>query len=188
MRLDYVNLFSAAVLAGGRSARMGQDKAALPFGSETLLSHQIQKLRALGIADLMVSGWQAQLAGTRLVPDETPHCGPLGGIQACLRAAQHDAVLFLGVDVPLVPADALQSLMAAHIGGATVLTVGENLEPLIAVYDRAVLPEVEALLSSGQRRVRLLFERVPLQLVPYLGDPSLLRNCNTPEEYQMILT
>lgn len=167
---------------------MGQDKAALPFAGETLLSHQVRKLRALGTDDLMISGWREALPDTRLIPDETLHLGPLGGIQACLKAARHDAVLFLSVDVPLVPEDVLQRLIASHTGGATVLAAGEKLEPLIAVYDRAVLPEVEALLTSGQRRVRLLLERLPVQLVPYQGDLSLLRNCNTPEEYQSVLT
>lgn len=180
----YVNHFSAAVLAGGLSTRMGQDKAALQFGARTLLAHQVEKLRALGISDLMISGWREALPDTRLIPDETPRCGPLGGLQACLRASEHDAVLFLSVDVPLVPQEALTALLRAHSGGATVLTVGEKREPLIAVYDRSVLPVVEELLQSGLRAVRLLLERVAVREVPFTGDPALLKNCNTPAEYR----
>ena len=181
--MNYVNCFSAAVLAGGLSTRMGQDKASLPFGGETLLSHQMQKLRALRIDDLMISGWRELLPNTRLIPDEVPRCGPLGGIHACLKAAKHDAVLFLSVDVPLVPPEALEALLQAHTGGATVLTVGDKREPLIAVYDRAVLPDVEALLQSNRRAVRFLLDRIPVHEVSFTGDPSLLQNCNTPAEY-----
>ena len=181
--MNYVNQFSAAVLAGGRSTRMGQDKAALPLGGETLLSHQARKLLALGTDDLMISGWREPMPDTRLIPDELPHRGPLGGIHACLKAARHDAVLFLSVDVPLVPPEALRALLQAHTGGATVLTAGDQREPLIAVYDRSVLPDAEALLRSDSSAVRLLLERVPVREVTYSGDPSLLQNCNTPAEY-----
>ena len=181
--MSYVNYFSAAVLAGGLSTRMGQDKASLIFGKSTLLNHQIEKLRLLGIDDLMISGWREPLPDTRLIPDEIPHRGPLGGIHACLNAAKYDAVLFLSVDVPLVPPEALRALLDAHSGGATVLTVGAKREPLIAVYDRSVLPDAEALLRSDQRAVRLLLDRVSVQEVPFAGDPTLLNNCNTPAEY-----
>ena len=162
----YVNQFSAAVLAGGLSTRMGQDKASLAFGASTLLARQVEKLRALGTEDLMISGWREPLPGTRLIPDETPRCGPLGGLQACLRAAKHEAVLFQSVDVPLVPPEALASLVRAHTGGATVLTVGLKREPLIAVYDRAVLPVADELLRCGRRAVRELLDRVPVRELP----------------------
>ena len=181
--MDYVNQFSAAVLAGGRSSRMGQDKAALAFGKQTLLTHQLQKLEALGAGDLMISGWKEPAATARLIPDETPHQGPLGGICACLRAAKYDTVLFLSVDVPLIPAETLRSLLRAHDGGVTLLTVGEKCEPLIAVYDRSVLPEAEAVLRSENRAVKRLLERVSVCGVPYTGDPDLLLNCNTPAEF-----
>lgn len=181
--MSYANQFSGAVLAGGLSTRMGQDKASLIFGKSTLLNHQIEKLRLLGVDDLMISGWREALPDTRLIPDDYPRCGPLGGIHACLRAAKHDAVLFLSVDVPLVPAEALRALLDAHSGGATVLTVDEKREPLIAVYDRSVLPDAEALLQSDCRAVRLLLDRVSVREVPYSDDPALLKNCNTPAEY-----
>ena len=63
---------SAVILAGGFSVRMGCDKANLPFGSVTMLEHQAQKLRMLGIEDIMISGSERELAGTRCVPDIYP--------------------------------------------------------------------------------------------------------------------
>ena len=65
--------FSAAVLAGGLSSRMGRDKAALPFGGTTLLDFQVQKLRSLGMEDIMISGTEQQIPGTRPIPDVYPH-------------------------------------------------------------------------------------------------------------------
>ena len=181
------NHFSAAVLAGGLSSRMGRDKAALAFGGGTLLTHQAEKLKRLGTDDLMISGWREPVPDARLIPDETPHRGPLGGVQACLKAARYDAVLFLSVDVPFVPAWALRRLLDCHTGGATVLTAGEKREPLIAVYDQSVLPAVEAALASDRRSMRGLLACVPVREVPYTGEAALLLNCNTPEDYREML-
>ena len=86
-------------------------KANLPFGSVTMLEYQIQKLRMLGIEDIIISGSGRELAGTRCVPDIYPHKGPLSGIHACLEAALHDSVLFLSVDTPLIPIETLQTLL-----------------------------------------------------------------------------
>ena len=98
---------SAAVLAGGYSSRMGQDKAALPVGEGTMLEHMVRKLKDLGLEDIMISGSDQTVDGARNVPDVYPHRGPLSGIHSCLREAKGDAVLFLSVDLPFFPAAAL---------------------------------------------------------------------------------
>ena len=179
--------FSAAVLAGGRSTRMGRDKAALRLNGRSLAEHQTEKLKALGLTDLMLSGWPEAIAGARFVPDVIPALGPLSGIHACLCASAHDAVLFLSVDVPLVPAEDLQSLLDAHRGGITLLSVDGVPQPRIGVYDRGLRAEAEAILRSENTAVRRLFEQHPPRLVPYEGDPALLRNCNTPADYEWLL-
>ena len=181
------NRFSAAVLAGGRSTRMGADKAALPFMGMTLAAYQAEKLKALGLTDLMLSGCRQEIPGARCVPDELPARGPLGGIHACLGAAEHDAVLFLSVDVPLVPVETLRALLDAHTGGITLLSVDGAPQPLIGVYDRSLRPTAEEILRSENTAVRRLFEQHPPRLVPYEGDIALLRNCNTPADYEWLL-
>ena len=84
--------FSAAVLAGGLSSRMGRDKAALPFDGTTLLDFQVGKLRALGVKDIMISGSEQKIPGARPISDVYPRKGPLSGIHACLAAAKGSAV------------------------------------------------------------------------------------------------
>lgn len=186
--MNYVNFFSAAVLAGGKSTRMGRDKAALRLNGLTLAAHQTEKLRSLGLTDLMLSGWEDALALARFVPDLFPARGPLGGIHACLGAAEHEAVLFLSVDVPLVPVETLKCLLDAHCGGITLLSVDGTPQPLIGVYDRSLRAAAEEILQSENTAVRRLFEQAPARLVEYRGDPGLIRNCNTPEDYQWLLS
>ena len=185
--MNTANRFSAAVLAGGRSTRMGADKAGLPFMGMTLAAYQAEKLKALGLADLMLSGWQQEIPGARCVSDELPARGPLGGIHACLGAAEHDAVLFLSVDVPLVPVETLRTLLDAHTGGITLLSVDGAPQPLIGVYDRSLRPAAEEILRSDYTAVRLLFEKSPPRLVEYTGDLWRMRNCNMPEDYEWLV-
>ena len=179
--------FSAAVLAGGKSTRMGRDKAALSFDGSTLLEHQVRKLYRLGTEDIMISGSCLEVPGTRFVPDIWPHLGPLSGIHACLLAAKCQAVLFISVDTPLVPPEVLQELLNAHAGGVTLLSHDEHIEPLLGVYDTALADLCETILHSGHTGVRRLLDQVQVCLVPYEKDPGIFLNCNTPEEYQKVL-
>ena len=187
---ENLDTVSAIILAGGRSARMGTDKAELLWNGSTLIGHQTRKLRALGIGDIILSGYRRSVPGTRCVSDVYPGKGPLGGIHAGLLAAKHPHCLVLSVDVPLVPADTLSSLIRAHIAGEnriTVLTHGTMTEPLIGVYERALAPDAGEVLRSDSTSVRVLLDRVGASAFAYEGDETLLFNCNTPSEYRALL-
>ena len=177
---------SAAVLAGGFSSRMGRDKAALRLGEKTLIELQTEKLKLLGVSDIMLSGWTAVLPGTRLIPDIYPHCGPLSGLHACLKAAEHGACLIVSVDLPLIPRDTLSELIKVHSGGITALRHGERLEPLAAVYSCELFRTAEELLLSEKRAAMRLLDRCKVRELLYTGDESLLVNCNTPEDFERI--
>ena len=82
---------------------MGRDKASLPFRGSTLLEWQADKLRRLGVRDLMLSGCRRDLPGARLIPDELPGRGPLSGMHACFQRAAHPHCLVLSVDAPWCP-------------------------------------------------------------------------------------
>lgn len=181
---DAPKSMSGIVLAGGASRRMGQNKAGLVLNGKTLLQHQVDKLHALGIGDIMLSGAGCPaLPGTRVIPDEFPGKGPLAGLHACLNSAQSPACLVLGVDTPLVPASALAHLCRAHREGVTVLCRGEREEPLIAVYDRAAAVAIRAMLERGEYAVWGLKDAVPWNRFRYLGSEELLLNCNRPEDF-----
>ena len=175
---------SGIVLAGGAGKRMGTDKSELTLGGKTLMEIQVQKLRQIGIEDIMISGSSASAEGTRSIQDIYPEKGPIGGVHACLKAAKNPACLVVSVDVPLVPAKVLEELVEAHEGGATVLNCDGKIEPLMAVYDTALAQRAEELIQSGERAVRRLSNNPAVKQVEYTGDADLLLNCNTPEDYE----
>ena len=183
--------FSAILLAGGLSSRMGQNKAELMWNGRTLVEHQAAKLRSLGIDDIIVSGYPKPVAGTRFVADKYPLKGPLGGIHAGLLAAENAHCFVLSIDTPLVPTETLAALLQAHIAGShniTVLSHGEHIEPLMGVYERWLAPISEQILQTDNTSVRVLFRRVELSRCEYTGDERLLCDCNTAGEYAAALT
>lgn len=178
---------SGIVLAGGMSRRMGRDKSSLDLAGRSLLALQVEKMRSLGIRDILISGaGLPSLPGTRPVADIVPGQGPMGGLHACLRSAECSACLVLSVDVPLIPAVALFQLCREHTGGVTLLRHSGMDEPLIGVYDRALWRRAEQLMMSDRRSVRALGEGVPRRYFDYLGPGSLLKNANTPDQFRAI--
>ena len=176
--------FSAILLAGGKSARMGNSKAELPFDGMRMIDHQVQRLRMLGIDDIVIAGYAGSVPGARSVPDERPHMGPVGGLKAGMDAAVHEKCLVLSVDAPLVPFGVLFELMHGHQRGISVIEHEGQLEPLIGVYDRSLKDVCAELLAGERASVRRLFDRSVFQTLHCEADTLLLSNCNTPEEYR----
>lgn len=177
---------TAVLLAGGKSSRMGRCKAELPWDKTTLIEFQTEKLRSLGIEDIVISGYSEHVSGARFAADVYKQKGPLCGIHAGLMAAKHEHCLVIAVDTPLVPKETLAMLLDEHIRRSATITVLEQsrgIEPLIGVYEKSVLPLCEAILQTEHTAVRELYKRVLPNVIRYDGSEALLIDCNTPEEY-----
>ena len=149
--------FSGVVLAGGKSSRMGQDKASLLVSGETLLMRQLRLLAEAGCDELLVSAANSTLKiatpspSVRVLSDKIPEAGPLAGIESALAAACHDRVLVVAVDLPAMSAKLLRRLLALTTPGVGVVPVlAGRFEPLVAVYPREAHPEAVARLSRGE--------------------------------------
>jgi len=184
--MDERKLISAIILAGGYSSRMGRCKALLDFHGVSFLQNQIDKLRAVGIEDIVVSGYAMPIEGTRAILDIYPHCGPMSGLHAGLLAIRNPSALVVAVDIPLVPNALLEQLIQNHKRGITVVSHNEKIEPLIGVYDKSLSLECEKLLQAGDASIRRLFKKSDFSVLEYTGEPMLLMNCNTPKEYAEI--
>lgn len=151
-------MLSGLILAGGRSSRMGRDKATLTLpDGRTLLQRQADILRATGVTTLFVSvrpGSEIHLPGATLVPDRTPDAGPLAGIAAGLRAAPPGLVLVLAVDMAEMQSGHLRQLveMATPERGVVPMLGGQS-EPLAAIYPSALASSAEAAVAAGQLAV-----------------------------------
>jgi molybdopterin-guanine dinucleotide biosynthesis protein A len=186
---------TGAVLAGGRSTRLGRDKALLTLHGEPLLARTVRLLRAVCDEVLVVGPPEraAVVPDTRVLPDERPGSGPLGGIATALRAMAGDRLLAVATDMPLLrPALLHYLLTASHGFDVTVPRVEGRTHQLCAVYSRACLPLIDAQLARGDFKIDRFFTQVRLRIVdeaelrPY--DPELLsfRNVNTEADWQAV--
>lgn len=179
--------FSAVILAGGKSSRMGRNKAELELGGMSFAEYQVKKLRELGFEDIILSGFEKPVDGARNVPDVYHGKGPLGGIYAALRAAKNESCFVVSVDAPLCPKETVLALLNAHASGKSPITVLEHggiIEPLIGVYSRSLCALAEAILKTDSTSVKRLFDAAGFTPCAYSGDEADIQNCNTPEEYE----
>jgi molybdenum cofactor guanylyltransferase len=152
-------MLSGLILAGGRSSRMGRDKAllTLPDG-RTLLARQADILRAAGAVKILASvrpEHETKLPGITAVHDAVAEAGPLAGIAAGLRAAPSGLVLVLAVDMPAMQAAHLRQLVELAVDGRGVVPMQSGqIEPLAAVYPSLLADSAEAALKGGQRAVQ----------------------------------
>ncbi|MBN1686219.1 MAG: NTP transferase domain-containing protein [Spirochaetales bacterium] len=183
-----------ALLAGGGSSRMGDPKSLLGYKGQPLIVYIYKCLEPLFseiLVSVSVSGGESipeELASLTVVTDEFPGRGPIAGIAASLAAASTDTVFVTACDIPTVH----PGLVAAMLDGSrdcdiVVPRATEGfIEPLHAVYKRHVLPEVLELIHSGERRIRMLYDKVNT-CYKNLEPGEELLNINTPEEYRRIL-
>jgi len=132
--------FTAVILAGGQSRRMGRDKAFIELEGRTLLARLLETARRAGAEELFISGRPGVDYGLLAAPvllDLEPGFGPLGGIERGLEAATFPLVLFLAVDLPGMTSDFLRK-MRARCDRLTGIIPKRNrgLEPLAAFYPK----------------------------------------------------
>lgn len=178
--------FSMIVLAGGKSSRMGTDKADLSIGNRTFLQIQIEKGRQLGIEDIQISGYRGTNCDIPATPDRFPGKGPLGGLEACLRQAKHDKCLVLSVDVPLVPVEELENLLNVSRksdASAVILKNGQREQPLVAVYDRSLADSMLAEIVEGKGSVFSFLNKVGYAVYQSFAPEIYLMNINTVDIY-----
>jgi molybdopterin-guanine dinucleotide biosynthesis protein A len=179
------------VIAGGKSSRMGANKAFLDFHRQTLLSRALAALtEACGNATIVGDPQTFANLGP-VVADVFSGCGPLAGIHAALLHSSADLNLMLAVDMPFVSPELLKFLLReAEITDAivTVPRTGRGLQPLCAVYRREFVSTAEQALRAGSYKIDATFAHVPLRVV---DEPELVVagfsaksffNVNTPED------
>lgn len=186
---------SAAILAGGKSRRMGRNKALLPFRGIPLIRHVYETLAPLfGEIFLVTDAPGAfDFLPCPKIPDRIPGYGPISGIDAALRHALHPCVQVVGCDAPFL-SPSLLNLLAGSAGEADlVIPCGpKGLEPLCAVYGKGCLPLIEESLRRGDYQLLALADRVRNRKVVSpeevaAVDPGFhsFRNLNTPGDFRM---
>ena len=177
---------SAVLLAGGKSSRMGCDKALLEIDGAPLWRRQLATLRALAPEQLLVSGPSRGEGET--VADEIAGAGPLGGVAAALHRCSAPLLVVLAVDLPEMTAAFLHGLLMLCRDGGGVVTRGPDFfEPLAAVYPKVAQALAWEQLQRGEFSMQrfvaaALREKLVVARKRQPEEDALFTNFNTPAD------
>lgn len=202
-----MNSVGCVILAGGKSSRMGMDKALVEYNGETFISRLTRELswfpeRFIARGDqepfdeTIVSGWH-------VIPDITPDHGPLGGLHAALSVCETEALFVVTCDMPLIKSSLVKKLGECWEeskekdtkekdtkekdakekdakGMDAVIVVGPDgrIHPLFGIYRSSVLPILEEQLMAGKNRVMDFLQRLQVRFVTIEDESEALQLAN----------
>lgn len=182
---------TGVILAGGKSRRMGTDKARLELSGLTLFERSLQLLQSF-FATVVIAGDRPDLASPEVpaIPDLYPGSA-LGGLHTGLVTATTDWIFVAPCDMPYPDARIIEVLLDNRSGvDAVVPKTAAGYEPVFALYHKNCLPQMEAMLEQSQFRIYDFYQRIAIR---YLEPPNLpdgwqraLININTPEQLTQI--
>lgn len=182
------------VLAGGRSSRMGSDKAFLELSGRSLITIALEKAASVAHQIGIVGPRDRfQGLGVPIVEDVYRDAGPLGGIHAALSSSTAELNLIISVDTPFLDPGFLRFIMEeANRTGAVVTSprVRGRLEPLCSVYRRGFSATAETALRAGEHRIAPLFAQVTLRTIEeaevarFESGAAMFDNLNTPADLE----
>lgn len=183
---------SGFILAGGKSSRMGTDKALLNIQDEPLLRRMIGLIVPF-CRDVAVSGQNPGYAvfGTPMIPDLYAGCGPIAGIYSCLEYAGTDWNLIISVDAPFVNHE-LIGFLISEIGDSDCIVPRHSggYEPLVGLYHKRIIPVIEEMIKKGDYKLMNLLSKLNTRFLdcdPLIRKyPRLFTNINRPEDYNSI--
>jgi cyclic pyranopterin phosphate synthase len=177
---------TGVILAGGRGTRMGgRDKGLVSCGGRPMIESVLRRLSPQVDATLIVANRNLaayRRYGVPVVADDPPaNAGPLGGIATGLRAADTDAILIVPCDCPNMARDLAAQLDRARNDKALAAAcIDGRLQPLFALIDTALLPELRRFLDAGDRAVHRWYEQQAVAQVDFSDCAAAFGNVNTP--------
>jgi len=180
------------LFAGGKSSRMGEDKALLPFGdSPTLTYYQHSRLSKI-FKTVYISCKEKSkfsLQANYIEDIKTSDCfAPTLGFVSTFEQIQEDSFFALSVDSPFVGEDIIIKLleMDAPSFDATIAKSPQGVQPLCGIYHRSLTPSFEKMLEENRHKLNLLLQNAKTTYVSFENENSFL-NLNHPHEYEQAL-
>ena len=181
-----MNDVAAVILAGGKSSRMGRDKAFLDYHGKTFIQQIIDEVEQLKLP-IYISGDIEKLDQFEfpVIKDEVPNQGPVVALASSFSKLKAKAVLVVSCDVPDIKAMELKRLLEENdeqIDVTMFATNGKEM-PLVALYNQSSFDAFQAALAKGERRLFNVIKQLKTKVLTYNG---VLRNVNTPNDFETI--
>lgn len=178
---------TAALLAGGKSSRMGTDKAFLTINGTALIGRVADVLKRVFDSVIVIADHGERYAFLQLpcYPDIVHDAGPLAGIHAALVHSATSHVFIASCDTPFLNETMIREVLSrAYAHTVTIVSDGTRVQPLFGVYPTALRTEIEQSLLSGKRSVSGWLEGTGVAVLDFSHFASQLQNINTPEQWE----
>jgi molybdopterin-guanine dinucleotide biosynthesis protein A len=183
---------SGFILAGGKSSRMGFDKAFLIVANKPLLQNMIDVIDPF-CQSIAISGQNPVYANFHLeiIPDVFSECGPISGLYSVLKHSTTTWNLVVGVDVPFLNKELIQFLISNQGDYDCIIPIHKyGIEPLVGLYNSRIWPVVETQIGDGKFKLSKLLSELNTRYIDcndLIGKyPKLFRNINNMEDFQNI--
>ncbi|MEJ2748052.1 MAG: molybdenum cofactor guanylyltransferase [Anaerolineae bacterium] len=182
---------TVAIMAGGKSSRMGQDKSFVPFEGRPMIETVIERVTGLGDELIIITNEPNDYAhfGLPLFSDVYPDHGSLGGIYTAVHYASHPYTLVVACDMPWLSRPLLQYMISLKETADIIVPRWNDFpEPLHAIYHKVCLPPIEANLQAKRLKIIRFYDQVSVRYVEaeeikrFDGDGRSFANINTPED------
>jgi molybdopterin-guanine dinucleotide biosynthesis protein A len=173
------------IFAGGKSSRMGEDKALLPFGGfDTLAAYQFHRLKE-AFDDVYLSSKERKFDfDAPVILDRYETSSPLVGVVSLFEALKADALFILSVDAPFVDISIIRSIMDLWKGeDAVIARSNGKVQPLCGLYARSILPLAASEMEQGHHKLQRLLKMAETTYVDFDSTDAFL-NLNHPHEYE----
>ena len=192
--MSHPNPVAGFILVGGASSRMGVNKALLEISGASLLHRTARLLQPL-VTDVTVIGppeFYSQM-GLRILPDDRPGLGPLGGIATALRVSSSPWNLIVGCDLPYLTGEWLHFLLRRALASSADALLPETArgpEPLCAIYNRRCLASILAAIERNNLKITQGLSACVVESIPqaewkaFDSGGRLFKNMNVPADYE----
>jgi molybdopterin-guanine dinucleotide biosynthesis protein A len=181
-------MIAGYILTGGKNSRMGGEKKLfLDYQGQPFWTYLLTALEVFPTVYLSVDREEPYAsAGLPMVRDRWPDMGPMGGIASGLRQCPEEALFVTACDTPLLDRTTVERILERWDGGVTLASAGGRVQPLIGIYPKSVLPELEKRLAKGSLRMYDFLRAVGFRQVPLPEGSAAAENINTLEDYRQL--
>ena len=180
---------SAIVLSGGKSSRMGTDKCDLEYEGQKLINIQVNKMKELGIDDIIASGYRGKECDAIVIEDDIMK-GPLSGILKGLMSIKNDRAFVISVDVPLVQIESIKKVIDYSFAkdlDIVMIRHNGNREPLMGVYKKKLIDNINEILTGDNYSIMRLADSAKYEFLDLDDDDSFYLNVNNKDDYNKLL-
>lgn len=173
------------ILAGGKSSRMGTDKALLKYNGKTFVQILHDNLKEL-FTDVIISSNnpKVKINDAKTISDKIKDIGPIGGIYSCLTVSNTNKNFIVSVDTPFVSPSLTSTIISLSEGyDISVVKHKNKVNPIIGIYSKSVLPIVEQEIKANNYKMMMFLEKTKHQILDVNNYKNDLKNINTIDDF-----